>query len=96
MVGAEAVCQRLEEGDARTGGQLGIAREDLARERDAGGLAAAGQQLLAELDEVAERCSARSRRSRVRSISARPRSAMVCSMSPKKDVFTGTNLVTAR
>ena len=51
-IGAEAARQRLEEGDARAGCQLGVAREDFARERDAGGFAAAGEQILAELDEV--------------------------------------------
>ena len=39
--------ERLEKGDARPGRELGIARQDLVRERDAGSLAAAGQQLLA-------------------------------------------------
>ena len=44
--------ERLEEGDARPGRQLGVARQDFLRERDAGRLAAAGQQLLAELDQT--------------------------------------------
>src|SRR5262245_620137 len=34
-----------------------------------------------------------SRRSRARSIKARPRSAIDCNISPKKEVFTGTRLV---
>src|SRR6266446_9264760 len=41
----------------------------------------------------AERCSALPRRSRVRSSKARPRSAMLCNNSPKKEVFTGTDLL---
>ena len=52
LVRAEAVGQRLEEGDARPGGERGILREDVARERDAGGLAPPGQQLLAFLDQI--------------------------------------------
>ena len=52
MVGTEAGRQRLEEGDARTGGQFGVALQDLARERHARGLAAAGQELLAQLDQA--------------------------------------------
>ena len=51
-IGAEALRQRLEEGDARSGGQLGIAAEDFARQRHAGGLAAAGQQVLAQFDQA--------------------------------------------
>ena len=51
-VGAEGGGERLEEGDARPGGQLGVERQDLLRQRDAGGLAAAGQQRLAELDQT--------------------------------------------
>ncbi len=50
--GPKPLRQRLEKGDARAGGQFGIAREDVARERDAGRLAAAGQQFFAELDKV--------------------------------------------
>ena len=61
-VGAEALRQRLEKSDARTDGELGIAGEDFARQRHAGGFAAARQQVLAQLDEI---CRARSpRRSR--------------------------------
>ena len=52
VVGAEPRRQRLEEGDARTGGQLVVAGEDLARERHAGRLAAPRQQLLAQLDQA--------------------------------------------
>ena len=44
--------QRLEEGDARPGGELAVAAEDFARQRHAGGLAAAGQQVLAQLDQA--------------------------------------------
>ena len=51
-IGAEALGQRLEKGDARSGGQFAIAAEDLARQRDAGGLAAAGQEILAQLDQA--------------------------------------------
>jgi hypothetical protein len=51
-VGPEAGRQRLEQRDARTGGQPGVAREDFACECDAGRLAAAGQQVLAQFGEV--------------------------------------------
>ena len=51
-IGAEALRQRLEERDARPGGQLGIAVENFARQRDAGGFAAPGQQILAQLDQA--------------------------------------------
>jgi hypothetical protein len=44
--------QRLEEGDARPDRQLRVAGEDFAGERHAGGLAAAGQQFLAQFDEA--------------------------------------------
>ena len=40
---AERARQRLEEGDARPGRQLGIVGENFVGQRDAGGLAAAGQ-----------------------------------------------------
>jgi hypothetical protein len=46
-IGAEALRQRFKEGDARAGAQFGIAAEDFAGERDAGGFAAAGEQVLA-------------------------------------------------
>ncbi len=46
-IGAECGGERLEKGDARPGRQLGIAGENVLRERHAGRLAAAGQQLLA-------------------------------------------------
>ena len=52
MVRAEAIGQRLEEGDARAGGQLGIFGKNLARQRDAGRFAAAGQQFLAQLGQA--------------------------------------------
>ena len=51
-VGPEALRQRLEEGDARAGREFRVAGEDIARHRDAGGLAAAGQQVVAELDQA--------------------------------------------
>ena len=51
-VHAEAARKRLEEGDARTGRQFGVAREDFAGERHPRGFAAAGQEILAELGEV--------------------------------------------
>ena len=51
-VGAEARRQRLEEGDARAGGQLGVADEDLARECHAGSLAAPGEEVLAQLNQA--------------------------------------------
>ncbi len=50
-VGPEAHRERLEERDARPGGELGVACEDLARERDPRGLAASRQQFLAQLDQ---------------------------------------------
>ena len=89
-VGAEPARQRLEEGDAGTGLQLAVTREDFARERDPGGFAAAGQQLVAKLSEAGRALLGDLARSRVRSISARPRSAIDCSISPKKEVFTGS------
>ncbi len=52
IVRPESGRQRLEEGDPRPGGQIGIAHQNLARERDAGGFAPAGQQLLAQFDQV--------------------------------------------
>ena len=51
-IGAEALSQRLEEGNARAGGQLAIAAEDFARAGNAGGLAAARQEMLAQLDQA--------------------------------------------
>ncbi len=51
-VGAVAFGQRLEEGDAGAGLELRVAHENLARERDARGLAAARQQRVAELDQA--------------------------------------------
>ncbi len=48
-VWTEAVSQRLEEGDARSGGQFGVLGEDFAGERRARRLAAARQQFLAQL-----------------------------------------------
>ena len=52
LVGAEAVRQRLEEGDARPGGQLGEAQQDVAGERGAGRLAAHRHELLAHVDQA--------------------------------------------
>ena len=52
VIGAEPGRQRLEKGDARAGGQLGVEHEDFARERHARGFAAPRQQVLAELDEA--------------------------------------------
>ena len=89
MVGAEARGQRLEEGDTRAGGQLGVACEDLAGERHAGGFAAARQELLAELDQ-ARRALLGGSAAVASGRSARGRDLRcVCSMSPKKEVFTG-------
>ena len=51
-VRAEAVRQRLEEGDARPGGQLGVFGEDFLGQRHAGRLAAARQQLLAQFGQA--------------------------------------------
>ena len=52
MVGSEAGRQCLEEGDAWARGGVRLEREDLARERDPRGLAAAGQELVAQLDQA--------------------------------------------
>ena len=52
LVGAETLGQRLEEGDTGAGGEFRIAGQDFARERDAGGLAAAGQEMIAEFDQA--------------------------------------------
>jgi hypothetical protein len=51
-VGAEPRRQRLEEGDARAGGQLGIVGEDFGGARHPGRLARTGQQRFALLDQV--------------------------------------------
>ena len=51
-VRSEPVGQRLEKGDARADRQLGILGENFAGERDARCLAAAGQQFLAQIDQV--------------------------------------------
>ena len=48
--------QRLEEGDARAGGQFVVDAENLARERDAGGFAPAGQQFVAQIDKAGRPC----------------------------------------
>jgi hypothetical protein len=49
---AEGSRQRLEEGDARPGRQFRIVGEYLVGQRHAGGLAAAGQQFLAQLNQI--------------------------------------------
>jgi len=49
---AEGGRQRFEESDARPDSQLGIVGEDLVGERDARGLAAAGKQVLAKLNQA--------------------------------------------
>src|SRR5271170_5536938 len=51
-VGAERGGKRLEEGDARPDRQILVAAEDVAGERYAGRLAAAGQQRLAKLQQA--------------------------------------------
>ena len=51
-VGPEPVGERLEEGDARAGGELGEAQQNVARERGAGRLAAHRDELLAQVDQV--------------------------------------------
>jgi hypothetical protein len=51
-VDAEAARKRLEEGDARARRQFGVARKNFAGERHAGGLATAGEQILAQLGEA--------------------------------------------
>jgi hypothetical protein len=50
VIRPEARRQRLEKGDARARGQGGVARQNLARQRDAGGLATTRQQFLAKFD----------------------------------------------
>ncbi len=51
-VGAEFCGKRLEEGDPRPDGQIGIEGEDFPRQGGARRLAAVRQQLLAEIDEA--------------------------------------------
>jgi len=48
----EGLGQGFEEGDARSGGQFGVVRQYFLRQRHAGSLAAAGQQVLAEFDQT--------------------------------------------
>ncbi len=55
-VDAIARGERLEEGDTRAGGQLVVAGEELACERDARGFAASGQEFLAKLDQAVRLC----------------------------------------
>src|SRR5262249_27695875 len=52
LVDAETLPQRLEECDPRADGERAVPGEDLAGERYTGGLAAAGQQILAQLNEA--------------------------------------------
>jgi hypothetical protein len=47
LIVTESGGERLEEGDARPSSQIGIACENFLRERDAGSLAAAGEQFVA-------------------------------------------------
>src|SRR5713101_3443239 len=49
---AEGLGQGFEEDDARSGGQFGVTREYFLRQRYAGRLAAAGQQVLTEFDQT--------------------------------------------
>src|SRR5262247_1124669 len=91
-IGAEPAGQGLEECNARTSGQLGIAREDFAASATPEASPRPDSRSSQSCTRLAERCSATSRRSRVRSISARPRSAMDCSMSPKKEVVTSARI----
>ena len=51
-IGTEALAQRLEKGNARAGRQLRVAMQNLAGTRDAGRLAAAGQQVFAQLHQA--------------------------------------------
>jgi hypothetical protein len=51
-VGTEGGGERLEEGDARSDGQILVAAEDVAGQCHAGGFAAAGQQRLAQLQQA--------------------------------------------
>ena len=52
VVGPEAAASASKKAMRGPRGQLGVAGQDLARERHAGGFAAAGQELLAQLDQV--------------------------------------------
>ena len=85
---AEGLRQRLEKGDARPGRQRRIVGQNFVGQRDARGLAAAGKQRLAKLDQ-AVRALAR-RLPALARIRARLRSAMLCSISLKNEVFTAT------
>ena len=91
MIGTEIVPQRLEEGDPRTGRQLRVAIEDFARQRHPGGLAAARQELPAQLDQIGGPPFRVPAPVAGAVESARPRSEIDCSNSPKKEVFTGPN-----
>ena len=77
---------RLEESDARSDRQVGIFVEDFVGERHARGFAATRQQFLAELDETGGALVRRL--AALAQIRARLRSAMLCSISLKNEVFT--------
>ena len=49
---AEGGGERFEKSDARSGGQVGVVRQDLLGERDARSLTPARKQRLAELDQT--------------------------------------------
>ena len=52
LIVTEGSGQRFEEGDARPGCQLGVTRQNFLRQRHAGSLAAAGQQVLAQFNQT--------------------------------------------
>ena len=52
LLGPEALRQRFEKCDTRPDGQFRVTRQNFAGERDAGRLAAAGQQVLAERNQI--------------------------------------------
>ena len=76
VIGTERVRQRFEKGDARTDRQLGVARKDFPRQRNARGLAAARQQFLAELDQARRTLIDVPRRSRIDQRAAPVRDAL--------------------
>ena len=84
-IGSETLRQGFEERDARARREFGIAHENFARERNARSLSAPGQESSHSSTRLSERADALARRSRASN--ARPRSEIVCSSSPKKDVF---------
>ena len=89
-VRAERVRQRLEESDARSGGELAIARQDLAASATPEASPRPESSSSHNWMRLAERCSRGSRRSS-RSISARPRSAMRLQHVAKKRGVHGRN-----